>query len=139
MKIRTGFVSNSSSSSFCLLGIEFPKGIGSVTKKDLRKYDEICCFTGLDSDEGQILFHIEDEDFFEFVKEHEQDLEINEVFGVITTNKVKRRSLPKTGNLVVESTEESQSSPRNLADLRCQLEYCAPHLLQDCIIEEDNT
>ena len=52
MKIRTGFVSNSSSSSFCLLGIEFPKGIGSVTKKDLAKFEEIAVFTNLDGDAG---------------------------------------------------------------------------------------
>jgi hypothetical protein len=137
MKIRTGFVSNSSSSSFCLLGIEFPKGIGSVTKKDLTKFEEIAVFTNLDGNEGQIVLHISDEDFLKFVQSREQDLELGAVFGVVATSAVNRKAIPRSGKLVLESTIEEQSSPRCLADLKCYLEDCAPELLQDEIKEED--
>lgn len=37
MKIRAGFVSNSSSSSFCILGVEATKEISSDIKWDLPK------------------------------------------------------------------------------------------------------
>jgi len=139
MKIRTGFVSNSSSSSFCLLGVQLgTRSLEKVTKKDLKTFQEICCFTGLDSEEGRVLLHIDQEDFLEFVKKHEQDLKIEAVYGVVTTSEVDPKKLPKNrGKLVVESTIEEQSSPRCLADLMVELEYCAPHLLNDADIKEE--
>lgn len=140
MKVRTGFVSNSSSSSFCLLGVEFKKGIDSVTKKDLDKFEEICVFTNLDSDSGQILLHISDEDFLEFVQSRAQDLELGTVFGVIATSELNPKILKGIkGKLVLESTIEEQGSPQSLADLK---EYLGnndkSHLLNDEVTKEDN-
>ena len=138
MKIRTGFVSNSSSSSFCLLGIEFPKGIGSVTKKDLAKFEEIAVFTNLDGDAGQIVLHISDEDFLEFVQSREQDLELGAVFGVVATSELNPKVLKGLkGKLVLESTIEEQSSPRCLADLKEHLSWANPELLNDEVKEEE--
>jgi hypothetical protein len=139
MKIRTGFLSNSSSSSFCLLGVNFGrKGISAVTKKDLKTFQEICVFTNLDGNEGQILLHISDEDFLEFVQLHEQDLELGVVYGVVTTTDVDPKSLTKIkGKLALESTIEDYGSPRCLSDMKELLQWAKPELLNDEVKEEE--
>ena len=43
MKIRSGFVSNSSSSSFVIIGKRLDS-IKSITKSDLKRYKEIVAF-----------------------------------------------------------------------------------------------
>ncbi|MFA5312472.1 MAG: hypothetical protein WC375_04015 [Methanomassiliicoccales archaeon] len=67
MKVRNGFVSNSSSSSFALIGISIP--IYQLKPTDIKKTIYV---VGRWNGDGADVFSIENEDMLKFVQEHQE-------------------------------------------------------------------
>lgn len=55
MKIRQGFVSNSSSSSFCLLGVNLREGVSDEVYDKVYKSDWLDIEEGLEDIEGVVI------------------------------------------------------------------------------------
>ena len=84
MKIRNGFVSNSSSSSFILVG--FKRDLEDVENEDLENREYWCI--GKYLEEGSDIFRIKDSDIFREVKKCGYEFEVWESLQVEFDNEM---------------------------------------------------
>jgi len=123
MKLRTGFVSNSSSSSFAILGESLGRDIKKVTLNDLNTYDSIVVDTNMTGEGGAVLIHIKNKKMLEFVQKNAGRCQIVEVFGSYGSGNIKTDRLPHGKTVEVMSWEEEQSSPWDVPSLEEYLKY----------------
>lgn len=126
MKIRSGFVSNSSSSSFVIIGKRLDS-IKSITKSDLKRYKEIVAFPDdLYGDEGTVLLHISDAAMLDSVQKNAAKLGIRRIYGAFESGHEEFTfnvaNLPQE-KLEVVTLVEDQNSPTNVAGLKEFLDF----------------
>ena len=116
MKIRNGFVSNSSSSSFVLFGIEVKaKNITPVLLKQ-RQYTVL----GSGMEEGQDVFNIANEEMLAFLKACENIYGKRSPFNIyedLGEGKIDLSKLPKEGMAFLTGGEATQNGSYNMESL----------------------
>jgi len=123
MKIRTGFVSNSSSSSFAIIGQRLTlKELKALTEKDIKSMD-IQATTDSEGGEGEVIAVIKDKEFLDHLLRNSHIREAYNVFVECGESDVEFdvKDLPKSGKLFMFTTTADQSTPYNLQDWK---EYC---------------
>ena len=120
MKIRTGFVSNSSSSSFCLIGRD-------VSDKEFFDAEDVpdngyVVETNCDGEGGRVLAFVNDKQFLKYLQEH-RDLVAGVWESYAEEGKIKTADLVKMladapDEIVIVATEIDQGSTSDLGDFK---------------------
>lgn len=116
MKIRSGFVSNSSSSSFVLFGISMKANDITPVLLKQRKYTVL----GSGMEEGMDVFDIESEEMLAFLKACENiygNRTPFRVFEDLGEGKIDLSKLPKEGTAYVTGGESTQNNSYNMESL----------------------
>ena len=123
MKIRVGFVSNSSSSSFLIFGQDIE--IKNVTLKMIKEKD--IYVVGTDLNEGMDVFKIKSIEMLAFMKaivkvKEEHDFQFIEAF-ILNNNEDREgeidvEKLPKSGKVKYYNYDMDYSSSSDVSDLR---------------------
>lgn len=123
MKVRTGFVSNSSSSSFVIIGREVD--IREVTAKMLKEHSYVVI--GDDISDGQDVFEIRTFEELAFLKAMnnlnlDDDIRIIQSFGFNKNDDIEGeldvKDLPKSGKVKYFTGWVDYNSASNISDLK---------------------
>lgn len=118
MKIRNGFVSNSSSSSFAILGRLIPMSeLKKLTLKDIKSMD-LRVTTDAEGGEGEVICTIKDEKFLAHLLKNNHIREAFEVYAECweTTKQFDVNVLPKKGKITFFVTNADQSNVSSIEE-----------------------
>lgn len=123
MKVRNNFVSNSSTSSFCMIS-KYLNNDSDIKNHILNK-DEVLVF--LDGYDGQMVVNITDLKAFSYIKAYceffDEDVKYHLVY--ISANEVEKvdfSTLPKSGKAVMETFTIDQNICESTEELEAYLE-----------------
>ena len=109
MKTRIGFVSNSSSSSFVIIGRK-------ISMSDIKKEKEFVYLMGDYFGEGQDIVELNDE-MKDYIFANEDIFDCYHfVTGIIDPSTINKKTLPN-GDLEIFCGEKNQHSSTNLSDM----------------------
>lgn len=123
MKIRAGFVSNSSSSSFVLVGRDMGT-VHEITPAMLKKHDYILHSCKIPGNEGSVLIDITDADMLKILQLLNDDGTVYEVYAMGDTGmSFKSVKVPNGKKAVIESFERDYCCPQDKTELMEQISY----------------
>jgi hypothetical protein len=117
MKIRMGFVSNSSSSSFALVGIRTK--IKDINKKDLKPGKYVAILNDIEWGEGCPTCDIDTPEMLDFLIKHSSIKECFEVFAQTSDGEtvIKNTDFPKNKKLVLYADTISMGGITDVSEL----------------------
>ena len=127
MKVRTGFVSNSSSSSFAIIGIKTKlKDIDPETFKKKIQY-LARPIEGFEGGEGETYFYISDKKSLDFLLKY-SDIISPDAYQILAetsdgTSDISTASFPKNKNISLLCGTMDQSSPTDFDGIKDMFEY----------------